>query len=138
MAVDSPTDEPPADLADLEAPPLAAALNPVARKAYDWYLNSPLPATFGSAVSPTSSIGRIPGSFLLALFGAGLDSMIATQEVAYRACLAAGEFDCRIDFDPANVVTPTLIVALAGLGLLALVPVLARRLLMRRAAIERP
>ena len=85
-----------------------------------------------------TAIGRIPGSFLLALFGAGLDSMIATQEVAYRACLVAGELDCRIDFDPANVVTPTLIRALAGLGLLALVPVLARRLLMRRAAIERP
>jgi uncharacterized membrane protein YdjX (TVP38/TMEM64 family) len=85
-----------------------------------------------------TAIGRIPGSFLLALFGAGLDSMIATQEVAYRACLAAGELDCRIDFDPANVVTPTLIAALAGLGLLALGPVLAKRLLMRRPAIERP
>jgi len=84
-----------------------------------------------------TAIGRIPGSFLLALFGAGLDSMIATQEVSYRACLAAGELDCRIDFDPANVVTPTLIAALVGLGLLALVPVLARRLLWRRAAIER-
>ena len=83
-----------------------------------------------------TAIGRIPGSFLLALFGAGLDSMIATQEVAYRACLAAGEPDCRIDFDPANVVTPILIAALVGLGLLALVPVLARRLLWRRAAIE--
>jgi uncharacterized membrane protein YdjX (TVP38/TMEM64 family) len=85
-----------------------------------------------------TAIGRIPGSFLLALFGAGLDSMIATQEVGYRACLAAGELDCRIDFDPANVVTPTLIAALVGLGLLALVPVLARRLLMRRPAVERP
>ncbi len=74
-----------------------------------------------------TAIGRIPGSFLLALFGAGLDSMIATQEVAYRACLAAGELDCRIEFDPANVVTPMLIAALVGLGLLALVPVLARR-----------
>jgi uncharacterized membrane protein YdjX (TVP38/TMEM64 family) len=84
-----------------------------------------------------TAIGRIPGSFLLALFGAGLDSMIATQEVAYRACLAGGELDCRIDFDPANVVTPMLIAALVGLGLLALVPVLARRLLLRRAAVER-
>jgi uncharacterized membrane protein YdjX (TVP38/TMEM64 family) len=82
-----------------------------------------------------TAIGRTPGSFLLALFGAGLDSMIASQETVYRACLAAGGLDCRIDFDPANVVTPTLIAALVGLGLLALVPVLARRLLWRRAAI---
>ena len=87
-----------------------------------------------------TAIGRTPGSFLLALFGAGLDSMIAAQEIAYRACLADGGPDCRIDFDPANVVTPTLIAALVGLGLLALVPVLARRLLWRRATIgpERP
>jgi len=87
-----------------------------------------------------TAIGRTPGSFLLALFGAGLDSMIASQEIAYRACLADGSLDCRIDFDPANVVTPTLIAALVGLGLLALVPVVARRLLWRRATIgpERP
>lgn len=82
-----------------------------------------------------TAIGRTPGSFLLALFGAGLDSMIASQETVYRACQASGGLDCRIDFDPANVVTPTLIAALVGLGVLALIPVLARRLLWRRAAI---
>jgi len=94
---------------------------------------------FSTFVAATA-LGRTPGSFILALLGAGLDSMIASQEAAYRACLAADGLDCRIDFDPANVVTPTLIAALVGLGLLALVPVLARRLLWRRAAIgpERP
>jgi len=87
-----------------------------------------------------TALGRTPGSFILALFGAGLDSVMASQEAAYRACQTAGGLDCRIDFDPANVVTPTLLAALVGLGLLALVPVLARRLLWRRAAIgpERP
>ena len=40
----------------------AAALKPVARNTYDWYLNSPFPATRGSAVMPSSSIGRTPGS----------------------------------------------------------------------------
>ena len=59
--------------------------------------------------------------------------MIASQETVYRACLAASGSDCRIDLDPANLVTPTLVAALVGLGLLALVPVLARRLLWRRA-----
>src|SRR5262249_10510453 len=82
-----------------------------------------------------TAIGRTPGSFLLALFGAGLDSMIAAQEPVYRVCLAADGLDCRIDSAPANVVTPMLIAALVGLGLLALLPVLARRLLWRRAAI---
>jgi uncharacterized membrane protein YdjX (TVP38/TMEM64 family) len=80
-----------------------------------------------------TALGRAPGSFTLALLGAGLDGVIATQVTAYRACLAAGGHDCRVDFDAAAVVTPTLIAALLALGLLALVPVLARRLLMRYA-----
>jgi uncharacterized membrane protein YdjX (TVP38/TMEM64 family) len=83
-----------------------------------------------------TALGRTPGSLTLALFGAGLDSIIAAEEAAYRACLAAGDQDCRIAFDPANVLTPTLLAALIALGLLALVPVFARRLFWRRAAVE--
>jgi len=103
-----------------------------------WFTN--LTAALFAVRLPTfmaaTALGRTPGSFILALFGAGLDSMIAPQEAAYRACIAAGSTDCRIVFDPANVLTPTLLAALVGLGLLALVPVLARRLLWRRAAVR--
>src|SRR5262245_46002880 len=84
-----------------------------------------------------TALGRTPGSFILALVGAGLDSMIASQETVYRACLGAGGSDCRVDFDLATAVTPTLVAALVGLGLLALVPVLARRLLWRRAELRK-
>jgi uncharacterized membrane protein YdjX (TVP38/TMEM64 family) len=84
-----------------------------------------------------TALGRTPGSFILALVGAGLDSMITSQETVYRACLGAGGSDCRVDFDPATAVTPTLVAALVGLGLLALVPVLARRLLWRRAELRK-
>jgi uncharacterized membrane protein YdjX (TVP38/TMEM64 family) len=83
-----------------------------------------------------TAVGRTPGSFALALFGAGLDSVVAFQDATYRACLAAGGADCRIEFNPAGLITPTLLAALFGLGLLALMPVLARRLLMRRPAVE--
>jgi hypothetical protein len=80
-----------------------------------WFTTSPLRCSrCGCAPSwarPRSAAS--PAASCSPCFGAGLDSMIATQEVAYRACLAAGELDCRIDFDPANVVTPTLIAALA-------------------------
>lgn len=102
-----------------------------------WFTN--LTAALFAVRLPTfvaaTALGRTPGSFILALFGAGLDSMIAPQEAAYRACLAAGGFECRIEFDAADVLTPTLIAALVALGLLALMPVLARRLLWRRAAL---
>jgi uncharacterized membrane protein YdjX (TVP38/TMEM64 family) len=88
------------------------------------------PATFVAA----TALGRTPGSFVFALFGAGLAGVIDTQEALYRACLAAGGADCRVDFDPAKVLTPTLLAALVGLGLLALVPVVAKRFLLNRPA----
>src|SRR5262249_31752449 len=105
----------------------------------------PVPAWFTNVIAAVlnvrlrtfvaaTALGRTPGSLALALLGAGLDSVIAAQAASYRACLAAGDLDCPIDFDPASVITPMLLAALLALGLLALVPVLARRALARRAA----
>jgi uncharacterized membrane protein YdjX (TVP38/TMEM64 family) len=85
-----------------------------------------------------TALGRVPGSVVFALFGAGLGSVIATQGAIYEACVAAGGDDCRIAVGPANVLTPTFLAALIGLALLALVPVFAKRLLMRRAPPESP
>ncbi len=81
-----------------------------------------------------TALGRTPGSFVFALLGAGLGSVIVAEAAAYHACLAAGGLDCRVGFDPANVLTPTVLAALIALGLLALVPVFARRLISRRVA----
>jgi uncharacterized membrane protein YdjX (TVP38/TMEM64 family) len=80
-------------------------------------------ATFMAA----TSIGIIPATFAYAFVGAGLDSVIAAQETAYRACLAAARADCRLSFDLKAAVTPQLIIALTALGILALVPVAIRR-----------
>ena len=62
--------------------------------------------------------------------------MIAAQEANYKTCLAADGIDCRINFEPASLLTPTLLAALIGLGLLALVPVLAKRIWWRQASAE--
>ena len=51
-------------------------------------------ATFAAA----TALGIIPATFVFAFLGAGLDSVIAAQEAAYRACLAAGRPDCRLEF----------------------------------------
>ena len=88
--------------------------------------------TFAAA----TALGRTPGSFAFALFGALLSSVIASEAAAYRACLAAGGLDCRVAFEAADVLTPTLLAALIALGLLALAPVALRRLFWRRAAVE--
>src|SRR5262245_10290519 len=87
-----------------------------------------------------TALGRTPGSLVFALLGAGLGSVIAAEAAAYHACLAAGGLDCRVGFDPANVLTPTFLAALIALGLLALAPVFARRFIARRvpAVPERP
>ena len=69
-----------------------------------------------------TALGVIPASFVYALAGTGLDSVIAAQSGAYRDCRAAGRADCHLRFDPMDVLTPQLIGALVALGLLALDP----------------
>jgi len=81
-------------------------------------------ATFAAA----TALGVIPATFVFAFVGAGLDSVIAAQQAAYRSCLAAGRSDCRLEFHINAALTPELIGALTALGILALVPVVVRRL----------
>jgi hypothetical protein len=75
---------------------------------------------------------------VFALFGAGLGSVIAAEAASFNTCLAAGGLDCRVAFNRASVLTPTFLGALVALGLLALVPVVARRLWARRVAAAAP
>jgi uncharacterized membrane protein YdjX (TVP38/TMEM64 family) len=79
-----------------------------------------------------TALGIIPGTFAYALVGGGLDSVIAAQEAAYHACIAAGRLDCRLDFSMAALVTPQLLAAFAALGAVALIPVAVRKWRARR------
>jgi uncharacterized membrane protein YdjX (TVP38/TMEM64 family) len=74
-----------------------------------------------------TALGIIPGTFAFAFFGAGLDSAVAAEVAAYRACVAAGNFGCRLKFDPSAAATPQLIAGLVALGVLALIPVAIKR-----------
>ncbi len=73
-------------------------------------------------------IGIIPATFAFAFVGAGLDSVVAAQDAAYQACLAAAHPDCRLDFHFRDAITPQLLGALAALGVVALIPVVVKRL----------
>src|SRR5580692_9996277 len=84
----------------------------------------------------TAMCGVRPGTFALAFFGAGLDSAVTAQVAAHRACIAAGRAGCKPGFDPSAAVTPQLIAGLVALGLLALVPVVVKRLRAARAPRE--
>jgi uncharacterized membrane protein YdjX (TVP38/TMEM64 family) len=88
-------------------------------------------ATFVAA----SVLGMIPATFTFAFVGAGLDSVVAAQEAAYQTCVTMGRTDCRLDFHPRTAITPEIVAALVALGILALVPVVVKRL---RARVTRP
>jgi len=95
-----------------------------------WLVNL-APALFGVRLSTyvaATAIGILPATVTFAVFGAGLGSVIAAQEAQYNACMDARRTDCSVEFDISSVLTPTLLGALVGFGVLALVPVFARRL----------
>ena len=88
-------------------------------------------ATFAAA----TALGILPATFVFAFVGAGFDSVIAAQQAAYQSCLEAGRADCRLAFHMNAALTPQLLAALAALGVLALIPVVVKRL---RRADDRP
>jgi len=105
--------------------------------AFPFFLVNLVPAFAGVRLGPfvaATVLGVIPGAFAFALAGTGLDSVIAAQEAANHDCLTAGRTDCHMVFDAKDVLTPQLIGALVALGLLALVPVLVKRLRARSRA----
>ena len=74
--------------------------------------------------------GIIPGTFAYAIVGTGLDSVIDAQIAANPGCLQGGE--CAFQFDPSALITRELLIAFAALGVVALLPVLVKRLRARR------
>jgi uncharacterized membrane protein YdjX (TVP38/TMEM64 family) len=104
--------------------------------AFPFFLVNLVPAfagvRLGTFVAATA-LGIIPATFVFVFAGQGLDSVITVQKNLYQACLAAGRSDCRLTFDATDALTPQLIGALVALGLLALVPVIVKRLRARRS-----
>ncbi len=105
--------------------------------AFPFFLVNLVPAFAGVRLAPfvaATALGVIPGALVYAFAGTGLDSVIAAQKNAYSDCLATGGSGCQLSFDAKDVLTPQLIGALVALGLLALVPVVVKRLRARSRA----
>ena len=99
--------------------------------AFPFFLINLVPALAGVGLAPfvaATALGIIPATFTFAFVGAGLDSAIAAQGAAYNACIAAGHAGCQLDFDIRAAITPKLIAALSALALLALIPLVVKRL----------
>ena len=103
--------------------------------AFPFFLVNLVPALAGVRLAPfvaATAIGIIPATIVFAMVGAGLDSVITAQASGFRGCIEIGRTDCRIAFDIENALTPNLVAALVGLGVLALIPVAVKRLRARR------
>jgi uncharacterized membrane protein YdjX (TVP38/TMEM64 family) len=99
-----------------------------------WLVNL-VPALAGvplATFSAATALGIVPATFAFAFVGAGLDSVIAAQQAAYRSCLAAGRIDCRLEFHASAAITPELLAGLVALGVVALIPVVVKQLRRRR------
>ncbi len=71
--------------------------------------------------------GIIPGTFAYAFAGAGLDSVISEKRADYDACVEQGGDGCSFSIGPGDLVTTETIIAFAALGIVALIPVVAKR-----------
>lgn len=72
-------------------------------------------------------LGIMPAALAYAAAGSALDGVIMAQRAAVEACRAAGRSDCMFEFSFRSLLTPGLMAALVGLGLVALLPVVIRR-----------
>jgi len=81
-------------------------------------------------------IGIIPGTFAFSFAGVGLDSVIEAQKAAHESCVAAQGANaghaCEFKLDAGALVTKELLVAFAALGVVALIPVILKK--MRKGA----
>lgn len=102
---------------------------------FPFFLVNLAPALVGVGLGPfvaATALGIIPATFAFAFVGAGLDSVIDSQAQGFHACEAAGRSDCKIDFNIGAALTPELFAAIAALGLVALIPIVVKRLRARQ------
>lgn len=72
-------------------------------------------------------LGIVPIAFALAGAGSALDEAVLAQKDMVEACQAAGGGGCADSLTLWHLFTPGVLAALAGLGLLALLPVFLKR-----------
>jgi uncharacterized membrane protein YdjX (TVP38/TMEM64 family) len=102
---------------------------------FPFFLVNLAPAIVGVKLTPfvaATLLGIIPATFAFAFVGAGFDDAIDLQTQAFLACEEASRTDCQIDLNLTTTLTPQLVVALVALGLVALIPVLVKRLQARK------
>jgi uncharacterized membrane protein YdjX (TVP38/TMEM64 family) len=86
---------------------------------FPFWMTNLAPAAFGVKMRvfvTATFLGLLPGAFVYAATGAGIEDVVAAHESAKAACLAGGGLACDYALSPRALVTPKM---LAGLGMLA-------------------
>ncbi len=79
-------------------------------------------------------LGIIPATFAFASVGAGLDSIITTQQAVQAQCLLSKPImECPLELSLASLITTELLLAFAALGFVALIPVVLKKWKIRHA-----
>jgi uncharacterized membrane protein YdjX (TVP38/TMEM64 family) len=104
-----------------------------------WFMNL-APALLGVRLREyvaATAIGIIPGTLAFSVIGSGLDDVLAARYQAYLDCfqrVPATASPCRFNLHPSAFLTPQLVSALVLLGIVAILPVLAKRLWKSKAS----
>jgi uncharacterized membrane protein YdjX (TVP38/TMEM64 family) len=75
----------------------------------------------------TTLIGILPGTMAFTLAASSLDGVIDERKAVFDACKSAGGTNCKLSLDLSTLVSPKLLMAFAALGLIALIPIVAKR-----------
>ncbi|MGU3540320.1 TVP38/TMEM64 family protein [Methylobacterium sp. A54F] len=101
---------------------------------FPFWMTNLAPAAFGVTLRTfvlATAIGLLPGAFVYAATGSGIEGVVAAHEAALTACRAAGEPDCAETLTLRALVNPRMLFGLGALAGFALLTVALRR---RRAA----
>lgn len=96
------------------------------------------PAAFGVALRTfvlATACGLLPGAFVYAATGAGIEDVVAAHARAKETCRAAGNRDCDDALSLRALVTPRMVGGLGGLAVFALLSIALRRRFARRTAL---
>jgi len=104
-----------------------------------WFMNL-APAMLGVSLRTfviATALGIIPGTLAFSVIGSGLDSLLAEHYQAYLACLGQmppPPAPCHFGLSPRSFLTRELVAAFILLGMVAILPAIAKRLWKSKAS----
>jgi uncharacterized membrane protein YdjX (TVP38/TMEM64 family) len=109
--------------------------------AFPFFIVNLVPAVLGVRIGTFvlgTFLGIIPATFAFSFAGSTLETLLDKHVAAYETCkakVATGQkLVCKLDIDFATLVSRELLLAFAALGVVALIPILLKRIGGRRAA----